>query len=49
MEQASHPSYILDAMRAKKETATRRNRQLCSIPPVQRDESPDWRLAPQAQ
>jgi hypothetical protein len=32
MEQADHPSYTLDAMRAKKETATRRDRQ-----------SPDWR------
>ena len=32
MEQADHPSYTLDARRARKETAARRERQ-----------SPDWR------
>jgi hypothetical protein len=32
MEQADHPSFTLDALPAKKETATRRERQ-----------SPDWR------
>ncbi len=33
MEQASYPSYTLDALRARKETAAHRERQLCSIPP----------------
>ncbi len=33
MEQAGHPSYTLDALRARKETAAHRERQLCSIPP----------------
>ncbi len=33
MEQADHPSYTLDALRARKETAAYRERQLCSIPP----------------